>query len=275
MWMRVSKPDLRLSSVQGRGPTTLSAQGAQHRTPANGPWQRMAPGRHRAAPHSSAHLARGGPRGGAWDDRTRTRPRPSTCGQVTLTWRASPCSPSVARPVSIPTLTAYLRRHGIPVPAPAEPPSDLARPPTAKLTEMAHAYRRSGRSRDRGIQRDRRGDGQARGRSRSPVVLAARRCERIEALPKELPDAVAVPTDVTDAEQVRAMVDTAVQCYGRVDMLVNNAAGVAARPRREHRPRGPACGVRAQCRRRAGGAAGRRPGHAPPGRGQHRQRLQC
>src|SRR3954452_1005146 len=86
----------------------------------------------------------------------------------------------------------------------------------------------SGRFRHRGIQRDRRGDGQARGRSRSPAVLAARRCERIEALPKELPDAVAVPTDVTDAEQVRAMVDTAVQCYGRVDMLVNNAARVAA-----------------------------------------------
>jgi hypothetical protein len=33
------------------------------------------------------------------------------------------------------TLTAYLRRHGIPVPAPVEAPSDLARPPTAKLTE--------------------------------------------------------------------------------------------------------------------------------------------
>jgi NAD(P)-dependent dehydrogenase (short-subunit alcohol dehydrogenase family) len=55
------------------------------------------------------------------------------------------------------------------------------------------------------------------------VVLAARRRERIEALAEELPDAVAVPTDVTDVEQVRAMVDAAVERYGRVDVLVNNA----------------------------------------------------
>jgi NADP-dependent 3-hydroxy acid dehydrogenase YdfG len=55
------------------------------------------------------------------------------------------------------------------------------------------------------------------------LVLAARRRERIEALAAELPDAVAVPTDVTDAAAVRALVDTAVDRYGRVDVLVNNA----------------------------------------------------
>src|SRR3954462_4428942 len=33
------------------------------------------------------------------------------------------------------------------------------------------------------------------------LVLAARRRERVEALAAELPDAVAVPTDVTDAAQ--------------------------------------------------------------------------
>lgn len=55
------------------------------------------------------------------------------------------------------------------------------------------------------------------------LVLAARRRDRIEALARELPDAVAVPTDLTDTAQVRTMVEAAVQHYGRVDVLVNNA----------------------------------------------------
>ena len=55
------------------------------------------------------------------------------------------------------------------------------------------------------------------------VVLAARRRDRIESLAAELPDAVAVSTDVTDAAQVAEMVDRAVQRYGRIDVLVNNA----------------------------------------------------
>jgi NAD(P)-dependent dehydrogenase (short-subunit alcohol dehydrogenase family) len=42
--------------------------------------------------------------------------------------------------------------------------------------------------------------------------------------------ALPVPTDVTDTDQVRAMVDAARQHFGRVDILVNNAGGVKARP---------------------------------------------
>ncbi|NJC70872.1 SDR family NAD(P)-dependent oxidoreductase [Planosporangium thailandense] len=55
------------------------------------------------------------------------------------------------------------------------------------------------------------------------LVLAARRTDRIEALAKELPDAVAVTTDVTDPDQVRRAVRAGLDAYGRIDVLVNNA----------------------------------------------------
>ncbi|WP_037436505.1 SDR family oxidoreductase [Sinorhizobium fredii] len=64
----------------------------------------------------------------------------------------------------------------------------------------------------------------ARGAS---VVLGARRSDRIEALAAELRakgyKARAVPTDVTDRSQVKNLVDTAVQEFGRIDVMLNNA----------------------------------------------------
>ncbi len=42
------------------------------------------------------------------------------------------------------------------------------------------------------------------------VVLAARRADRLAALAAELPGAVDVPTDVTDAAQLHRLVETAV-----------------------------------------------------------------
>jgi short-subunit dehydrogenase len=55
------------------------------------------------------------------------------------------------------------------------------------------------------------------------LVLAARRAERLEALAAESPDALAVTTDLRVPEQVRGMVDAALDRYGCVDVLVNNA----------------------------------------------------
>jgi NADP-dependent 3-hydroxy acid dehydrogenase YdfG len=59
------------------------------------------------------------------------------------------------------------------------------------------------------------------------VVLGARRADRLRSLADELNDrggkAIAITTDVVHREQVQALVDKAVQTYGRIDVMINNA----------------------------------------------------
>lgn len=60
------------------------------------------------------------------------------------------------------------------------------------------------------------------------VVLSARREERLETLATEIADnhdveAVVHPTDVTDNAAVEALVDAAVERFGGLDVVVNNA----------------------------------------------------
>ena len=59
------------------------------------------------------------------------------------------------------------------------------------------------------------------------VVLGARRADRIKSLADELTrrggKALAVPTDVMHSEQVKKLVDRAVQAHGRIDVMINNA----------------------------------------------------
>jgi NADP-dependent 3-hydroxy acid dehydrogenase YdfG len=57
------------------------------------------------------------------------------------------------------------------------------------------------------------------------VVLGARRIDRLKALSAELglPDGSAIETDVTQADQVKHLVDQAVRLHGRIDVIVNNA----------------------------------------------------
>ncbi len=57
------------------------------------------------------------------------------------------------------------------------------------------------------------------------VVVAARRTELVEGVAAACgPDAVAMTVDVTDEDQVAAMVARAVDRFGQVDIMVNNAA---------------------------------------------------
>jgi short-subunit dehydrogenase len=55
------------------------------------------------------------------------------------------------------------------------------------------------------------------------VVLAARRAERLASLADELPGSLAVPTDVTQLAEVAALCARALQAFGSIDVLVNNA----------------------------------------------------
>ncbi len=59
------------------------------------------------------------------------------------------------------------------------------------------------------------------------VVLGARRADRLSSLAKELTakggKALAVTTDVVRRDEVKKLVDTAVQSFGRIDVMINNA----------------------------------------------------
>src|SRR5207237_6956747 len=59
------------------------------------------------------------------------------------------------------------------------------------------------------------------------VVLGARRADRIETLAKEIKEnggkALAFAVDVTQRDQVKNLADAAVEAFGRVDVLLNNA----------------------------------------------------
>jgi NADP-dependent 3-hydroxy acid dehydrogenase YdfG len=59
------------------------------------------------------------------------------------------------------------------------------------------------------------------------VALGARRSDRLNALANEISEnggkALAVVTDVTSRDQVKALVEQAVQRFGRIDVMINNA----------------------------------------------------
>ena len=66
------------------------------------------------------------------------------------------------------------------------------------------------------------------------VVVAARRAARIDSLVAEIGQAggkaIAVATDVTKQEDMRKLADTALEKFGRIDVLVNNAGVMPLSP---------------------------------------------
>ena len=71
-------------------------------------------------------------------------------------------------------------------------------------------------------------------RTGAKVVVCGRRPEPLEAVQAELgEDCLAVPTDVREPEQVAALVDRALERFGRIDVLVNNAGGQFLAPAEE------------------------------------------
>jgi NADP-dependent 3-hydroxy acid dehydrogenase YdfG len=59
------------------------------------------------------------------------------------------------------------------------------------------------------------------------VTLGARRADRLKALANEISDnggkALAIATDVTSRDQVKTLVEQAVERFGRIDVMINNA----------------------------------------------------
>jgi len=59
------------------------------------------------------------------------------------------------------------------------------------------------------------------------VVAAARRIDRLQTLVEKIHqdggEAIAIPVDVVDRDEVEVMVQTAIDLYGRIDILFNNA----------------------------------------------------
>ena len=55
------------------------------------------------------------------------------------------------------------------------------------------------------------------------VVLAARSADMILQLERELPGALAIPTDMVKVQDIRNLVEKTMEKHGRIDILINNA----------------------------------------------------
>ncbi|PKL35415.1 MAG: hypothetical protein CVV44_21650 [Spirochaetae bacterium HGW-Spirochaetae-1] len=63
-------------------------------------------------------------------------------------------------------------------------------------------------------------------RAGARLSLVARRKERLAELASELRDAIIIPADMSDASRAASMIEETVRHFGRIDILVNNAAAI-------------------------------------------------
>ena len=73
------------------------------------------------------------------------------------------------------------------------------------------------------------------GRLGADLVIASRNAERLEAKAEEIRnqtgrECLAIPADVRDEQQVASMVARAVEHFGKIDILINNAGGTKMSP---------------------------------------------
>lgn len=61
------------------------------------------------------------------------------------------------------------------------------------------------------------------GRAGAKLVIAARDEQRLYALAQTYPGTLVVPTDVTDPDACKRLIERTVEHFGRIDVLVNNA----------------------------------------------------
>jgi NAD(P)-dependent dehydrogenase (short-subunit alcohol dehydrogenase family) len=62
------------------------------------------------------------------------------------------------------------------------------------------------------------------------LAIAARRREKLEEVARELHDVFILETDLSDESKVTEMVDATIRHFGRIDILINNAAAIIVSP---------------------------------------------
>src|SRR3954452_12118394 len=55
------------------------------------------------------------------------------------------------------------------------------------------------------------------------VVIAARSADKLQQIASEIPNAVAIPTDMRDEAQIDRLIKQTHEKFGRIDVLINNA----------------------------------------------------
>ena len=62
------------------------------------------------------------------------------------------------------------------------------------------------------------------------VVMAARRIDKLQELAAQMHDALVLKVDLSDVQQAKQMIHKVVENYGRIDILINNAASIIVSP---------------------------------------------